>query len=207
MNLARRLVPTTAAVALVWLVACGGGGTSPTTTTSAPASIASSAAPTTSAPAPSASPSISISASGAASADAYFVPLDGFEYAKAPAAVESQLRTTIGSNPQAKLFLKDFAIRSVTSGGQTAAVVLSITLTPGLAGFPGLRNGFVSGLAGSAGGTPQEKNVEGVDVAVLKGRNGLTFAGWQQGAFLVTAFGQNQTDVLDVTEQLIKANA
>ena len=176
------------------LAACAGAAATPTST------------PT---PTPTASPTVSptpgtVSVSPAA--QAYLVPLDGYEYVVLPTAVEQRMAAGFAANPAVVSVIKGYAASSVTKGGEARAVVLVLDTTDSFAALPGTLDQFWTGVASSSGtqiktGTIAGREVKSVDGAASK------LVGWHDANLIVLVFGDEMAPTSAVAEALIKAHA
>jgi hypothetical protein len=174
------------------LAACAGTGATPSPTPS----------PT---PTPTVSPTPgTVSVSPAA--QAYLVPLDGYEYVVLPAAVEQQMAAGFAANPAVVSVIKGYAASSVTKGGEAQAVVLVLDANASFAALPGTMDQFWTGVASSSGtevkaGTIAGQEVKSVDGAASK------LVGWHDSNLIILVFGAEMAPTNAVAEALIRAHA
>jgi hypothetical protein len=172
------------------LAACSGTNATPTPTPS---------------PTPTASPAAAkVSISPAA--QAYLVPLEGYEYVVLPTAAEQQMAAGFAANSAVVSVVKGYAASSVTKAGEPEAVVLVLDASESFTGLQGTMDQFWTGVASSSGADVKTATLAGQDVRTLDGA-GTKLVGWHDGNLIVLVFGGDMAQTSAVAEALIKAHA
>lgn len=176
------------------LAACTSSGTAPSPTPTA-----------TPTPTPTASPTPgTVFVSPAA--EAYLVPLDGYEYVVLPTAIEQQMAAGFAANPAVVSVIKGYAASSVTKGGEAQAVVLVLDANASFAALPRTMDQFWTGVASSSGAQVKAGTIAGQEVKSVDGA-ASKLVGWHDSNLIVLVFGAETAPTNAVAEALIKAHS
>lgn len=139
-------------------------------------------------------------------AQAYLVPLPGYDYVLLPSAVEQQMAAGFASNPSVISVIKGYAASSVTKGGDAQAVILVLDANESFTALPGSMEQFWTGVAGSSGAPAKTTTLAGKEVRSVDGPS-TKLVGWHDANLIVLVFGQDKVPTTSVAEALIKAHA
>lgn len=138
-------------------------------------------------------------------AQAYLVPLAGYEYVALPTSVEQQAVAGLQSD-LVRDYFKGYAIQSVTRDGAGQAVAWVLDMQPSYLALPGFMEGVVAGMAGTTNATTQQITLAG-QAAYQLVTSTQQFVAWQTGSFIVVVFGADLAPVTAVATALIEAHA
>ena len=139
-------------------------------------------------------------------AQAYLVPLDGYEYVVLPTAIEQQMAAGFAANPAVASVIKGYAASSVTKSGEAQAVVLVLDANDSFAPLPGTMDQFWTGIASTSGAPAKAGTIAGQDVKSVDGA-ASKLIGWHDANLIVLVFGAEMGPTNAVAEALIKAHA
>lgn len=139
-------------------------------------------------------------------AQAYLVPLHGYEYVVLPTAVEQQMAAGFAANPAVASVIKGYAASSVTKGGQAQAVVLVLDANDSFAALPRTMDQFWTGVASSSGAQAKAGTIAGQEVKSVDGA-ASKLVGWHDANLIILVFGAETAPTNAVAEALIKAHA
>jgi hypothetical protein len=139
-------------------------------------------------------------------AQAYLVPLAGYEYVVLPTAVEHQMASGFASNPAVLSVIKGYAASSVTKAGEAQAVVLVLDANQSFTALPATMTQFWTGVGGSAGAPAKASTLAGQEVQTVDGTSSK-LVGWHDANLIVLVFGTDMAPTSAVAEALIKAHA
>jgi len=162
-------------------------------------------------PTPTPTPAAAASASGGTfsvspAAQAYLVPLAGYEYLVLPTAVEQQMASGFASTPAVVSVIKGYAASSVTKGGAAQAVVLVLDANESFTALPATMTQFWTGVAGSSGAPAKASTLAGHEVQIVDGTSSK-LVGWHDANLIVLVFGSEMAPTTAVAEALIRAHA
>jgi len=164
-------------------------------------------------PTPSTSPTAAAAASPSGgtlsvspAAQAYLVPIAGYEYVVLPTAVEQQMAAGFATNPAIVTVIKGYAASSVTKGGEAQAVVLVLDANESFTALPGTMEQFWTGVAGSSGVAVKADTIAGQAVETVDGA-ASKLVGWHDSNLIVLVFGSKMAPTRAVAQALIRAHA
>jgi len=173
---------------------------------------------TSATPTPVATPTVSSGPSSAATASAsggtfsispaaqaYLVPLAGYEYVDLPPSVEQQMAGGFASNPAVVSVIKGYAATSVTRDGEGEAVILVLDANESFTALPGSMDQFWTGVAGSSGAAVKTGAIAGKSVQTVDGA-ASKLVGWHDANLIVLVFGSDMSATQAVAEALIQAH-
>jgi hypothetical protein len=175
------------------------------------AACASASATPVATPTPSPTPTAVPSPSGGTfsvspAAQAYLLPLAGYEYVVLPTALEQQMASGFASNSAVVSVIKGYAASSVTKGGEAQAVVLVLDADASFTALPGTMTQFWTGVAGSSGAPLKASTLAGHEVQTVDGTSSK-LVGWHDANLIVLVFGSEMAPTSAIAEALIKAHA
>jgi hypothetical protein len=140
-------------------------------------------------------------------AQAYLVPLAGYEYVALPPSIDSQMAATFGANEAIQQYGKGYAATSVVKGSEPKAVVVVLELDRTVTSLPGFEDGFWRGVGGSSGATPKATTIAGQEVRTVDTAS-TKLVGWLDGQLIVLVVSpDNMANATEVAQALIKAHA
>jgi len=139
-------------------------------------------------------------------AQAYLLPLAGYEYMVLPSALEQQMASGFASNSAVVSVIKGYAASSVTKGGEALAVVLVLDADASFTALPGTMTKFWTGVAGSSGAPVRATTLAGHQVQTVDGTSSK-LVGWHDANLIVLVFGSEMAPTSAIAEALIKAHA
>lgn len=157
-------------------------------------------------PTPVATATAGASFSVSPAAQAYLVPLAGYEYVVLPTAVEQRMASGFAANPAVVSVIKGYAASSVTKSGDAHAVVLVLHADQSFTALPGTIDQFWTGVAGSAGAPVKASTLAGQKLQTVDGTSSK-LVGWHDANLIILVFGSEMAPTSAVAEALIKAHA
>ena len=162
-------------------------------------------------PTPSPTPTVVPSASGGTfsvspAAQAYLLPLAGYEYVVLPTALEQKMASGFASNRAVVSVIKGYAASSVTKGGEAQAVVLVLDADASFTALSGTMTQFWTGVGGSSGAQVKASTLAGREVQIVDGASSK-LVGWHDANLIVLVFGAEMAPTRAIAEALIKAHA
>jgi hypothetical protein len=139
-------------------------------------------------------------------AQAYLLPLTGYEYVVLPTALEQQMASGFASNSAVVSVIKGYAASSVTKGGEAQAVVLVLDADASFTALRGAMTQFWTGVAGSSGAPVKASTLAGQEVQTVDGTSSK-LVGWHDANLIVLVFGSEMAPTSAIAEALIKAHA
>ena len=138
---------------------------------------------------------------GTVDPNALLTRVAGYGYVDAPAELVAQMRAEMAQSPEFNASLTGVAAKSVLLNGETIAIAIAISIDPGAAALPFVRDGFFQGVSE---GAAQAKTIKIGDVSV-RSFKGEGFAGyaWQRYSAFVTVIGSPADKVEKFTRALI----
>jgi hypothetical protein len=163
------------------------------------------APPVASAESESASATASPTATAVLDADHIFgADVEGYAFVELPKAVERQARRQFAASAGLDPADAKLDLRSLTRDGIGDSLVLVVTLSPEYGAIPGTAEGFVTGMAGSAGTEPEEVDLAGTD-GYLVDSDEQQIVAWQDHNLLLAVFSERRAPALDAARAIIVA--
>jgi hypothetical protein len=151
--------------------------------------------------------SATASPSAAAELDAdhiFAATVDGYAFVELPRSVERQARRQFAASAGLDEDEAKLDLRSLTKDGSGESLVLVVTLSPEYAALPGVEEGFVTGMAGSAGTDPEEIDLGAVEGFLIDTDQQRVVA-WQEQNLLVAIFAERRAAAVNAARAIVEA--
>ncbi len=195
----RRAVPVAIIALAVVLAGCSTGDSD------ASAASSSLPPPSPSAASETASPTASPTDTVVLDADHIFsANVDRYGFVELPRTVERQARRQFEASAGLDSEDAKLDLRSLTKDGIGDSLVLVVTLSPEYGALPGSGEGFVRGMAGSAGSEPEEIALGGTTGYVVDNDEQQIVA-WQDHNLLVAVFSERRATAVAAARAIVEA--
>ena len=130
--------------------------------------------------------------------------VDGYAFVELPRSVERQARRQFAASAGLDEDEAKLDLRSLTRDGSGESLVLVVTLSPEYAALPGIEEGFVSGMAGSAGTDPEPVDLGAVEGFLIDTDQQRVVA-WQEQNLLVAVFAERRAAAINAASAIVEA--
>ena len=130
--------------------------------------------------------------------------VDGYAFVELPRSVERQARRQFAASAGLDKDEARLDLRSLTRDGSGESLVLVVTLSPEYAALPGIEEGFVSGMAGSAGTDPEPVDLGAVEGFLIDTDQQRVVA-WQEQNLLVAVFAERRAAAINAASAIVEA--
>jgi hypothetical protein len=125
-------------------------------------------------------------------------------FVELPRSVERQARRQFAASAGLDEDEARLDLRSLTRDGSGESIVLVVTLSPEYAALPGIEEGFVTGMAGSAGTDPEQVDLGAVEGFLIDTDQQRVVA-WKEQNLLVAVFAERRAAAIDAASAIVEA--